>query len=88
MRAAIRNERRVELCFEAKRFFDTKRWKTAEVVMDQPRHYMVIRNSSPDDNAGVWVYSVESELNWTAKFKLKQYMNPIPQSVIDQNSGY
>jgi hypothetical protein len=86
MREAIRNERRVELCFENKRYWDNKRWKIAEVVMDQPRHNMVITNSSPDDNSGVWQYNPQPETDWTAKFELKQYMNPIPQSVIDQNT--
>ncbi len=85
MREAIRNERRVELCFEGKRFFDMIRWKTAEDVMNQPRHNMVIRNSVPADNSGVWVYSVEPEVKYTAKFVAKQYMTPIPQDVIDQN---
>ena len=85
MREAIRSERRVELCFENKRFYDNKRWKTAEIVMDQPRHNMVITNSMPNDNSGVWVYSIEAEDSWVPKFNLKQYMTPIPQSVIDQN---
>ena len=80
MREAIRRERRVELAFENKRFFDIKRWKIAEVVMNQPRHNMVIRN-----NNGVLVYSVEPEIKYVPKFELKQYMNPIPQNAIDQN---
>jgi starch-binding outer membrane protein, SusD/RagB family len=86
MRLAIRNERRVELCFEGKRYHDNKRWKTAEVVMNARRHNMVIRNSVPANNSGVWVYSVEPEVKFTPKFDLKQYMTPIPQNVIDQNS--
>lgn len=86
MRDAIRRERRVELSFESKRFFDNKRWKIAEVTMGTQRHNMVIRNTKPKDNSGVWVYSVEVEKKWTAKFELKQYMSPIPQNVIDQNS--
>ena len=49
---------------------------------------MVIRNTSPDDNAGVWGYFVESKITWAEKFELKQYRNPIPQGVIDQNPGY
>lgn len=85
MRDAIRRERRVELCFENKRLFDNKRWKIAEQVMGTQRHNMVIRNSVPADNSGVWVYSIEVEKKWTAKFDLKQYMNPLPQDVIDQN---
>ncbi|WP_303919344.1 RagB/SusD family nutrient uptake outer membrane protein [Draconibacterium sediminis] len=85
MREAIRSERRVELCFENKRYHDNKRWKIAEQTMGTQRHNMVIRNSVPSDNSGVWVYSVEEEVKWTAAFNLKQYMTPIPQDVIDQN---
>lgn len=85
MREAIRRERRVELCFENKRYFDNKRWKTAEIVMGKDRNNMVIRNTVPADNSGVWVYSIEVEKKYKAKFEMKQYMNPIPQDVIDQN---
>ncbi len=85
MRIAIRSERRVELCFENKRFYDNKRWKIAEDVMSVPTHNMVIRNSIPSDNSGIWVYSVEEEEFDDAVFNLKQYMSPIPQNVIDQN---
>ncbi len=86
MRDEIRRERRVELCFEYKnRYMDNKRWRNAEVVMNTPRHNMVIRNSVPSDNSGVWEYSIEPELDYTSKFELKQYMSPIPINVIDQN---
>ena len=85
MREAIHRERRVELCFEDKRLYDIKRWKTGEEVMGNPRHNMVIRNSKPADNSGIWIYSVEEEVKYTVKFELKQYMNPIPQDAIDQN---
>ncbi|MEO6498596.1 MAG: RagB/SusD family nutrient uptake outer membrane protein [Mucilaginibacter sp.] len=37
MREIIRNERRIEMAFEESRFFDIRRWKIAEVVMNQPR---------------------------------------------------
>ena len=56
-----------------------------EETMGVPRHNMVIRNSSPTDNSGTWVYSVEEEVKYTAKFETRQYMSPIPQDVIDQN---
>jgi len=87
MRQAIRRERRVELCFESKRFLDTKRWATTEAVMGIPRHNMVIRNTVPSNNSGSWVYSVEEEVKYIAKFNLKQYMSPIPLDVIDQNGN-
>jgi starch-binding outer membrane protein, SusD/RagB family len=85
MRKAIWRERRVELCFENKRFFDNKRWKNNEVVMSKARHNMVIRNSVPSNNSGVWVYSIEPEVKYVPKFEMKQYMNPIPRDAVDQN---
>lgn len=36
LRERIRKERRVELCFEEHRFFDIRRWKIAELVMNRP----------------------------------------------------
>ena len=87
MRTAIARERRVELCYEDKRFLDNKRLATAAAVMSKPRHNMVIRNSVPSNNSGVWVYSVEEEKKYNVKFELKQYMSPIPQNVLDQNPG-
>lgn len=85
MRDRIHSERRVELCFESKRYFDNKRLAQAEEKMGNPRHNMVIRNTKPADNSGVWVYSVEEEVKYTASFDLRQYMSPIPQNAIDQN---
>lgn len=85
MRDRIHSERRVELSFESKRYFDNKRLAQAEEKMGNPRHNMVIRNTKPADNSGVWVYSVEEEVKYTAKFDLRQYMSPIPQNAIDQN---
>jgi hypothetical protein len=87
MRAAIARERRVEFCFEDKRYLDNKRLAQAAKVMGKARHNMVIRNSVPSNNSGVWVYSVEPEVKYSVKFDPKQYMNPIPQNVLDQNSG-
>lgn len=85
MREAIHTERRVELCFENKRYYDNKRWMQQEETMGVARHNMVIRNTVPSDNSGVWTYSVEPEVKYTASFELRQYMSPIPQNVIDQN---
>ncbi len=85
MRTAIYRERRVELSFENKRYFDIKRLAQGPQTMGTPRHNMVIRNSVPANNSGVWIYSVEVERKYTVKFEPKQYMSPIPQNVIDQN---
>lgn len=84
MRQAIRRERRVELCFEAKRFYDIVRWVIAEDVMNKDFHGMKITNTSPADNKGKWVYEVVG-LNHPHVFTKKMYMNPVPQPVVDQN---
>jgi hypothetical protein len=41
MRAKIRNERRIELAFEEHRFFDIRRWKIAESLLNY--HCMVLK---------------------------------------------
>lgn len=87
MRAVLVNERRVELSFESKRYLDTKRLAKGAERMGVARHNMVIRNTVPANNSGVWVYSVEPEIKYTVKFDPKQYMNPIPQDAIDQNAN-
>jgi hypothetical protein len=84
MRQAIRHERRVELCFENKRFYDIIRWKIAMDVMNVDKHGMKITNSSPNDNKGNWVYE-PIPLNHPHVFTQKMYLNPIPLQVIAQN---
>ena len=84
MRKAIRRERRVELCFENKRFYDIIRWKLAEDVMNKDRHGMKIYNTVPEDNSGAWVYEPVA-LNHPHTFYNKMYLNPIPLPVIAQN---
>ncbi|OCX53001.1 glycan metabolism protein RagB [Mucilaginibacter sp. PPCGB 2223] len=84
MRAAIWQERRVELCFENKRFYDIIRWAQAMTVMNVDKHAMQITNSSPTDNKGVWQYQV-IPLNHPHTFLQKMYLDPIPLPVIAQN---
>lgn len=83
MRDAIRQERRVELCFENKRFQDIIRWKIADQVLTVDLHGMKIENTNPD-NSGTWVYTPVG-LNHPHAFKPRQYMHPIPQSALAQN---
>lgn len=84
MRDAIRQERRVELCFENKRFFDIKRWKIAEQVMTVDLHGMKIENTVANNNSGEWTYTPIA-LNHPHVFLPKQYMQPIPQPTLAQN---
>jgi starch-binding outer membrane protein, SusD/RagB family len=73
-RQMVRNERRVELCFEGHRFWDVRRWKIGE-VFNQPIHGMKITLDS--NNKPVYeVFEVEAR-----KFNAeKMYLMPIPQS--------
>jgi len=93
MRTQIQNERRVEFAFEDKRYYDIIRWGTAKTVLATDRHAMEITNSSPTDDAGVWVYT-PIPLNHPYGFLDKMWVAPIPQSVMDantkliQNPGY
>ena len=84
MRDAIRQERRVELCFENKRFYDMIRWRIADKVLSVDRHGMKITNTVPSNNSGVWKYEVVP-LNHPATFNMRQYLHPIPQPIIAQN---
>jgi len=93
MREVIHRERRVELCFENKRFYDIIRWRIAEVVMNNFIHGMKISNTVPADNSGTWTYeAVQLELGKGSGvyhphvFTNKMYLLPIPQQAIDYNS--
>lgn len=87
MRDAIRHERRVEFCYENKRFIDIIRWRIAHDVLNKPLHGMKISNTVPANNSGVWKYEpVTLGGDRGHKFAMKQYLHPIPQPVIAQNT--
>jgi hypothetical protein len=79
MRQRIRRERRIELAFEGKYFYDIMRWRTAEVVFGQP-----IRGMKISGPAASLVY--EKIPVRTVTFNpAKNYLQPIPQYALDQN---
>jgi starch-binding outer membrane protein, SusD/RagB family len=87
MRDRIRNERRIELCFEGHRFFDVRRWKLGAVLLNKPVTGIRITNT-----AGVLTYTTfEVE---TRVFQDKNYLFPFSQNDINrqpaliQNPGY
>jgi hypothetical protein len=84
MRKAIHRERRIELSYEQKRLWDIWRWKEADIRLNQPTIGMMIYNSKPDDNSGVWIYK-KFELAMGHIFTNKMYFCPVPQEVIDRN---
>jgi len=82
MRDIIRNERRIELAFEEHRFWDIRRWKIAETVMNQPIQGVIITKQSD----GTFVYTVKNVRNQLFDAS-KMYWYPIPQSEIVANSA-
>ena len=82
MRDAIYRERRVELAFENKRFYDLLRLKLAEEKLNGSLHAILIKEVN-----NILEYSVIPALSGSRKFYAnKNYLLPIPQSAIDQNS--
>lgn len=90
---AVRHERIVELALEGLRFFDLRRWKTAEDVMSGPiegMNYIPIGESTSAANIKTLIYSGTIR----AFNPERDYLYPIPQQEIlllpniEQNPGY
>ena len=85
MRELIRNERRLELCFENHRFYDLRRW---QVDLNKPNETVKGAEISAP-NAGFKTIDVEQR-----NYKQHQFFGPIPYSEIlkydalQQNSGW
>lgn len=78
--AFVKNERRIETCFEGMRFYDLRRWTTGddkgegnwEAVINQPVHGAYIVETAP----GTYTYDLE---NWVVEPRaLPSPYNPIP----------
>jgi hypothetical protein len=74
MRELIRNERRIELCFEGHRFWDLRRWKAN---LNEPLKAMRITSEG-----GKKVYTVIDVANEVRDFKDYMYYGPLPESEI------
>ena len=84
MRELIRNERRIEMCFENKRFWDMRRWK---LDLTEPAYGVRIEQSGSS-----LIYN-EFEVE-PRNYKSHMYYGPIPEtevlkwSNLDQNQGW
>jgi hypothetical protein len=87
MRELIRNERRIEMCFENKRFWDLRRWKVDLGQLNATTMGMDITQEG-----GVLKYNVIEVEN--RNYKDYMYYGPIPDgevrkwSNLDQNTGW
>ncbi|GAA3957205.1 RagB/SusD family nutrient uptake outer membrane protein [Mucilaginibacter dorajii] len=80
MRAAIRNERRVELAFENVRYFDTRRWKIAETTDAGPFYGMDMTKS---DNT----FYNKTLLETRVFRKQRDYLFPVPNDEVLKNNN-
>lgn len=86
-REIIHRERLIEMAFEGNRFWDLKRWKKAEEIMNQP-----IQGWSVDREDVLGYYQVKTLFN--QRFKKKDYFWPIREQTLiinhnlDQNIGW
>ncbi len=79
MRTAIRNERRIELAFEESRYWDIRRWKTAEAVMNQPQLGLSITKTGT-----LISYNTITALN-TKFLSPLMYLYPVPYAEVLKN---
>lgn len=88
IRKRIRNERRVELCFEEQRFYDVRRWKEGETTFNKPVTGMRITQVTPTTFTYT-PFTVENRV-----FTARNYLYPISQNELNrsprlgQNPGY
>lgn len=80
LREKIRNERRVELCFEGHRMFDVRRWMIAEDVLNEPLAGVSVSRSGKN-------YLYERKQVESRTFSRKMYLYPIPRTDL-QISGW
>jgi hypothetical protein len=92
LREALRRERRVELAFEGQRFFDIRRWKIAEIVMDGPVYgadYEDNPDTTDDDaNVGNPVFVEERTFNPARDYLWAIPPNEVTLSNLRQNPNY
>lgn len=81
-REFIRNERYVELCFEHHRYWDLRRWKTAEDRLNDTKYSGVV--ITKEDN-NTFTYNYQSVDATNLKFENRMYFMPIPKGEIAKN---
>lgn len=81
LRARLYNERRIELVFEEHRYFDVRRWKIAEDVLNRPGHGIEIIKKAD----GTKEY--KEVLLLDRKFTPEMYLLPIETNEIRKNNG-
>ena len=82
VKTKIRNERRIELSFEDQRYFDLRRWKLAEVALNQPVTGFRIEKEN-DVISSATEFVVDSQ----RRFHTRMYYAPIPYGEMQLNKN-
>lgn len=80
MRQTIQNERRIEMAFEEQRYWDIRRWRSAEELFAAPLYGLTITK-----NAGSLNFSRTPVVAYS--FEKKRYFYPIPYSEVIKNKN-
>lgn len=80
MREIIRRERMIELAFEGKRFWDVRRWLTAETEMNKPIRGWNTMGEVADDYYNIIVIN-------PLQFNKREYLWPIRQGELLKNTN-
>lgn len=81
MRDLIKNERYIELCFEGKRYWDLRRWKVAENVLNNKKGIGVVITKKGEEFSYEYL-PIDAQ---NMLFDEKMYYMPIPQNEITKN---
>lgn len=83
----VKNERRIETCFEGMRFFDLQRWTTSLDQMNKPVHGVLVTKS--DDGNFNYNYNFEVEKrNLNSAYLPIPYQEILRMSKLVQNEGW
>ncbi|MGS2740002.1 RagB/SusD family nutrient uptake outer membrane protein [Sinomicrobium sp. M5D2P17] len=80
LREIIRRERTIELAFESQRFWDLRRWKTAQFELNTPIYGWDILQSDPQTY-------YRRRVIYSRSFTLREYFWPISNNEIRRNDG-
>jgi hypothetical protein len=79
LRDRIRQERRIELCFESHRIYDVRRWKIASVTDNKPLMGVTVTKTGN-------TYTYTPKLVRNRVFKEEYYLWPISRAEMNRNS--
>ena len=85
MRDLIRRERRIELTFEGKRYFDLIRWEIAEVNLNKVMHGMKVTSNGSGGYNYERINAIPSGAPQWSFDKNKNYLLPVPLSALGRN---